>query len=64
MQEEKDEVIHTGNIDGPLSVVILLVPYFLEVKSISRAIPKVIHFGEVFESEVEGTLMDGVGKPS
>lgn len=63
MQEEKDEVIHTGNTDGHLSVVILLLPFFLEVKSISKVIPKVMYFGEVFESEVEGTLMDGVGKP-
>lgn len=63
-QKEKDEIIYTGNIDGSLNAVILLLPYFLEFKSISKIIHKVIYFWEVFESEVEGTLMDGVGKPS
>lgn len=63
MKEEKDEIIHTGNIDGPLHVVILWLPYFLEFKSISKMIHQVIYLGEVSESEVEGILMDGVGKP-
>lgn len=64
MQGEKDEIMYTGNFDGPLSVLILLLPYFLEFKSISKIIHKVIYFGEASESKGKGILMDGVGKPS
>lgn len=63
MQEEKDEILYTGNIDGTLNIVILLLPYSW-IQSIPKIIHKVIYCGEVFDSEVEGTLMDGAGKPS
>lgn len=64
IKEEKDEIMYTGSPDGSLSVVILLLAYFLEFKSISKVICKVIYFGGVSESKGEGILMDGVGKPS
>lgn len=43
----------SGNIDGSLNVVILLLLYFLVFKNISKIIHKVIYLGEVFESEVK-----------
>lgn len=63
MREERDEILCTGNMDGTLNVVISLLPYSW-IQSIPKIIHKVIYFGEVFDSEVEGTLMDGAGKPS
>lgn len=51
-------------ISRTLNVVILLLPYFLDFKCISKINHRVIYFGDIFESEVEGTLMDEVGKPS
>lgn len=60
-QKEKGEIMYTGNIDGSLNVVILLLPSFLEFKSISKVIHKVIHLGVVFESEVKASWWMGLG---
>ena len=54
-RKEKDEIMYTGNIDVSLNVVILLLPSFLEFKSISKVIHKVIYLGVVFESEVKAS---------
>lgn len=60
-QKQKDESMFSGNIDGSLNVVILLLLYFLEFKNISKIIHKVIYFGEVFESEVKAHWWMGLG---
>lgn len=60
-QKEKDEIMYTGNVDGSLNVVILLLPSFLEFKSISEVIHKVIHLGVVCESEVKASSWMGLG---
>jgi len=52
-QKQKDESMLSGNTDGSLNVVILLLLYFLKFKNISKIIHKVIYLGEVFESEVK-----------
>lgn len=60
-QKQKDESMLSGNTDGSLNVVILLLLYFLKFKNISKIIHKVIYLGEVFESEVKAHWWMGLG---
>lgn len=58
-QKQEDESMFSGNVDGSLNVVILLLLYFLEFKNISKIIHKVIYLGKYLR--VKWRLTDGWG---